>query len=43
MVSSYNAAEPVLGLAAELARVVTQAHQGAAALVADGDWSQARK
>ena len=43
MVSFYNAAEPVLGLAAELARVVTQAHQGAAALVADGDWSQARK
>lgn len=43
MVAFYDAAEPVLGLAAELARVVTEAHQGAAALVADGDWSQARK
>ena len=43
MVAFYDAAEPVLGLTAELARVVTEAHQGAATLVADGDWSQARK
>lgn len=43
MVAFYDAAEPILGLAAELARVVTKAHQGAATLVADGDWSQARK
>jgi GAF domain-containing protein len=39
----YTAAEPVLELAAELTRVVTGAHQGAATIMADGDWSQARK
>lgn len=39
----YTAAEPVLELAAELTRVVTGAHQGAATIMPDGDWSQARK
>ncbi len=43
MVAFYNAADPVLALATELARVVTHAHQGAATQMVNGDWSQARK
>jgi GAF domain-containing protein len=43
MVAFYNAADPVLALAAELARVVTQAHQGAATQMVNGDWSEVRK
>lgn len=39
----YKAADPVLELTAELGRVVTSSHQGAATIMADGDWSQARK
>ena len=42
-VAFYNAADPVLARAAELARVVTHAHQGAAAQMIQGDWSQVRK
>ncbi len=37
------AADPVLAQAAELARVVTQAHQGAAAQLIGDDWAHARK
>src|SRR5579885_679158 len=43
MVAFYNAADPVLALAAELARVVTQAHQGAATQMVNGNWSEVRK
>jgi GAF domain-containing protein len=43
MVAFYNAADPVLALATELARVVTQAHQGAATQMVNGDWSEVRK
>jgi len=43
MVAFYDAADPVLELAAELARVVAQAHQGAATQMVDGDWSEVRK
>ncbi|HLW00581.1 MAG TPA: GAF domain-containing protein [Ktedonobacterales bacterium] len=43
MVAFYNAADPVLALAAELARVVTHAHQGAATQMVNGDWSEVRK
>jgi GAF domain-containing protein len=43
MVAFYDAAEPVLALAAELARVVTRSHQAAAAQMINGDWSQVRK
>ena len=43
LVAFYEAADRVLALAAELARVVTHAHQGAATRLYQGDWSQARK
>jgi GAF domain-containing protein len=43
MVAFYNAADPVLALAAELARAVTHAHQGAATQMVNGDWSEVRK
>jgi GAF domain-containing protein len=43
MSAFYAAADRVLSLAAELARVVTQAHQGAATVLINGDWSQGRK
>jgi GAF domain-containing protein len=43
MVAFYNAADPVLALAAELARVVTGAHQGAATQMVNGNWSEVRK
>src|SRR5215469_14206706 len=43
MVAFYNVADPVLALAAELARVVTQAHQGAATQMVNGDWAEVRK
>lgn len=43
MVAFYNAADPVLALAAELARAVTHAHQGAATQMVSGDWSEVRK
>ncbi len=43
MMAFYNAADPVLALAAELARVVTHAHQGAAAQMINGNWAEARK
>jgi GAF domain-containing protein len=43
MVAFYNAADPVLALAAELARVVTHAHQGAATQMVNGNWSEVRK
>src|SRR5215470_8853872 len=43
MVAFYNAADPVLALAAELARVVTHAYQGAATQMVNGDWAQVRK
>jgi GAF domain-containing protein len=39
----HDAAERVLGMAADLARIVTKAHQGAATQLIKGDWSQARK
>jgi GAF domain-containing protein len=39
----FEAADRVLALTAELARVVTHAHQGAATRLFEGDWSQARK
>lgn len=42
-VAFYNAADPVLARAAELARVVTHAHQSAIAQMIQGDWSQVRK
>lgn len=38
-----DAADGVLAQAAELARVVTSAHQGAATQMIAGDWSHARK
>lgn len=43
MVAFYNAADPVLALAAELARVVTHAHQSAATQMVNDDWSEVRK
>jgi GAF domain-containing protein len=43
LVAFYGAADRVLELAAELARVVTYAHQGAATRLYQGDWAQARK
>jgi GAF domain-containing protein len=43
LVAFFEAADRVLALAAELARVVTHAHQGAATRLFEGDWSQARK
>jgi len=43
LVAFYDAADRVLALAAELARVVTHAHQGAATRLYQGDWSQASK
>jgi GAF domain-containing protein len=43
LLAFYDAADRVLALAAELARVVTHAHQGAATRLYQGDWSQARK
>jgi GAF domain-containing protein len=43
MVAFYNAADPVLALAAELARVVTTAHQGAATQMVNGNWAEVRK
>src|ERR671927_1428080 len=43
LVAFYEAADRVLALAAELARVVTHAHQGAATRLYQGDWAQARK
>jgi GAF domain-containing protein len=43
LVAFYNEADRVLGLAAELTRVVAPSHQAAATLVVDGDWTQARK
>jgi GAF domain-containing protein len=43
LVAFYDAADRVLALAAELARVVTHAHQGAATRLYQGDWAQARK
>lgn len=43
LVAFFDAADRVLALAAELARVVTHAHQGAATRLYEGDWSQARK
>ena len=43
LVAFYGAADRVLELAAELARVVTHAHQGAATRLYQGDWAQARK
>jgi GAF domain-containing protein len=43
MVAFCNAADPVLALAAELARVVTYAHQGAATQMLNGNWSEVRK
>lgn len=43
LVAFFEAADRVLALAAELARVVTRAHQGAATRLYMGDWSQARK
>lgn len=42
-VAFYDAADPVLARAAELARVVTHAHQSAIAQMIQGDWSQVRK
>lgn len=39
----FDATDRVLSRAAELARVVTHAHQGAAAQIVGGDWSHARK
>src|SRR5690348_12906536 len=38
-----DATDGVLAQSAELARVVASAHQGAAAQMIGGDWSQARK
>ena len=35
--------DPVLGQAAELARVVARAHQGAATQLIEGEWAHARK
>lgn len=43
MATFYDATDDVLSLAAELARAVTYAHQGAATQIMNGDWSQARK
>src|SRR5215471_11962487 len=37
------AADPILGAAAELARVIAHAHQGAATQLIGGDWAHARK
>jgi GAF domain-containing protein len=43
MAAFLNATDAVLAQAAELARVVASAHQGAAAQMIGGDWSHARK
>ena len=37
------AADPVLGQAAELSRVLARAHQGAATQLIGEDWAHARK
>lgn len=43
LVAFYDATDTILSEAAELARAVTFAHQGAAAQLINGDWSQGRK
>jgi GAF domain-containing protein len=43
LVAFYEAADRVLALTAELARVVTNSHQGAATRLYQGDWAEARK